>query len=156
MTETRRMFCGLCHPWCGARLWVEDGRAVKVEGDPDHPISRGRLCARGRLLVDHLYHPARLNYPLKRTGERGANQWQRLPWDQALDEVGERLASLRDQHGWWSPERSGAEPELFGVFESTANVLCPDGAKFCSPEIGSWPHSALPCRVEREAARRGH
>jgi anaerobic selenocysteine-containing dehydrogenase len=66
-------------------LVIEDGRAVKVEGDPDHPISRGRLCARGRLLVDHLYHPARLNYPLKRLGERGANQWQRLSWDQALD-----------------------------------------------------------------------
>jgi len=55
------------------------------------------------------------------------------------------------QHGWWFPERSGAEPELFGVFESNANVLCPDDAGFCSPEIGGWPHTALLCRVEREA-----
>jgi anaerobic selenocysteine-containing dehydrogenase len=54
------------------------------------------------------------------------------------------------QHGWWFPERSGAEPELFGVFESNANVLCPDDRKFCSPEIGSWPHTALLCRVERD------
>jgi len=99
MTETRRTFCGLCHPRCGVRLRVEDGRAVAVEGDPDHPISRGRLCARGRLLIDHLYHPARLNFPLKRTGARGANEWQRLSWDQALDEVAERLASLRDRYG---------------------------------------------------------
>jgi len=52
------------------------------------------------------------------------------------------------QHGWWFPERSGADPELFGVFESNANVLCPDAARFCSPEIGSWPHTALLCRVK--------
>ena len=54
------------------------------------------------------------------------------------------------QHGWWFPERDGKLPELFGVFESNANVLCPDGPEFCSPEIGSWPHSALFCRVEKE------
>lgn len=54
MMEIRRTYCGLCHPRCGALLQVEDGRAIKVEGDPDHPISRGRLCARGRLLVDPL------------------------------------------------------------------------------------------------------
>jgi len=47
------------------------------------------------------------------------------------------------QHGWWFPERLAAEPELFGVFESNANMLCPDEAEFCSPEIGSWPHTAL-------------
>jgi anaerobic selenocysteine-containing dehydrogenase len=56
------------------------------------------------------------------------------------------------QHGWWFPERPAAEPDLFGVFESNANMLCPDAAKFCSPEIGSWPHTALLCRVEREDA----
>jgi anaerobic selenocysteine-containing dehydrogenase len=55
------------------------------------------------------------------------------------------------QHGWWFPERSAAEPELFGVFESNANMLCPDAAKFCSPEIGGWPHTALLCRVEPDA-----
>jgi anaerobic selenocysteine-containing dehydrogenase len=56
------------------------------------------------------------------------------------------------QHGWWFPERPAAEPELFGVFASNANMLCPDSAKFCSPEIGSWPHTALLCRVEPQAA----
>jgi anaerobic selenocysteine-containing dehydrogenase len=65
-------------------------------------------------------------------------------------EVDPRMADA--QHGWWFPERPAAEPELFGVFESNANVLCPDGAEFCSPEIGGWPHTALLCRVEREAA----
>jgi anaerobic selenocysteine-containing dehydrogenase len=64
------------------------------------------------------------------------------------DAVDRRMVDV--QHGWWFPERSGADPELFGVFQSNANVLCPDAAKFCSPEIGSWPHTALLCRVEPE------
>ena len=58
-----------------------------------------------------------------------------------------RMADL--QHGWWFPERSGTLPELFGVFESNANMLCPMDHEHCSPEVGSWPHSALLCRVEK-------
>lgn len=53
------------------------------------------------------------------------------------------------QHGWWFPERRQELPELFGVYESNANILCPMEPEFCSPEIGSWPHSALLCRVEK-------
>jgi anaerobic selenocysteine-containing dehydrogenase len=64
------------------------------------------------------------------------------------DTVDLRMADV--DHGWWFPERSEEEPELFGVFESNANILCPDGSEFCSPEIGSWPYSALLCRVIKE------
>jgi anaerobic selenocysteine-containing dehydrogenase len=63
------------------------------------------------------------------------------------DRVHVRMADA--DHGWWFPEREQAEPNLFGVFESNANILCPDGSEFCSPEIGSWPHTALLCRVEK-------
>ena len=52
-------------------------------------------------------------------------------------------------HGWWFPERKGDVSKLFGVFESNANMLCPDGAEFCNPEIGGWPHTALLCRIEK-------
>jgi hypothetical protein len=55
-------------------------------------------------------------------------------------------------HGWWFPERKEEDSELFGVFESNANVLCPDGAEFCNPEIGGWPHTALLCRIEKESS----
>ena len=61
------------------------------------------------------------------------------------DTVDMRMADA--DHGWWFPEREQADPSLFGVFESNANILCPDGSEFCSPEIGSWPHTALLCRV---------
>jgi anaerobic selenocysteine-containing dehydrogenase len=64
--------------------------------------------------------------------------------------VDPRMADV--DHGWWFPERKEAKPELFGVFDSNANILCPDGPEFCNPEIGGWPHTALLCRVEKENA----
>jgi anaerobic selenocysteine-containing dehydrogenase len=101
-------------------LRAADGRAIKVEADPNHRFSRGRLCARGPLLIDHLYHPERLNYPLKRCGERGANQWQRISWDQAPDEGAGRLASLRDRHG----------PETLAFTHGTHRTYHWDGRRF--------------------------
>ncbi len=99
MIETRRSYCGLCHPRCGLVLEMENGKAVRVKGDPDHPISRGRICERGRLMPEHVYHTDRLNYPLKRRGARGSGQWERIGWDQALDEVSAKLARLREEYG---------------------------------------------------------
>jgi len=99
MTETRRSYCGLCHPRCGTLLHFENDRVVKVTGDPNHPVTRGAICPRARLMPEHLYHQDRLNYPLKRVGGKGGGKWQRLTWDQALDEVAEKLVALRDRHG---------------------------------------------------------
>ena len=99
MTERRRTYCGLCHLRCGLILEIDNGRAVKVSGDSKHPISRGRICSRGKLILDHVYHPDRLNYPLKRKGDRGSGQWERITWDQAIDEVADKLSCLRDKYG---------------------------------------------------------
>ncbi len=99
MSEVRRSYCGLCHPRCGTLLHIENGKVVKVTGDPDHPINKGNICERGRLMTDHLYHPDRLNYPLKRVGEKGEGKWERISWEQALDEVAEKLSKLRDEYG---------------------------------------------------------
>jgi len=63
------------------------------------------------------------------------------------DIVDPRMADA--DHGWWFPERREFDPDLFGFFDSNVNVLCPDSAGFCSPETGSWPHTALLCRVEK-------
>ncbi len=99
MTEIRKSYCGLCHPRCGTLLHIENGKIVKTTGDPDHPVTRGIICERGRLMPDHVHHEGRLNYPLKRKGTKGSGQWQRLTWDQALDEVAEKLSHLKDLHG---------------------------------------------------------
>ncbi|MGD9807203.1 MAG: molybdopterin-dependent oxidoreductase [Deferribacterales bacterium] len=99
MSEIRKSYCGLCHPRCGTLLHIEDGKVVKVTGDPEHPINRGSICERGRLMLDHLYHPDRINYPMKRVGEKGEGKWERISWDQALDEVAEKLQTLKDKYG---------------------------------------------------------
>lgn len=99
MTETRRSYCGLCHPRCGLLLEIDEGRVVGVKGDKDHPVTRGMVCPRAHLMIDHLYHPERINVPLKRAGERGEGKWLEVSWDQALDEVAEKLEALRGQYG---------------------------------------------------------
>jgi hypothetical protein len=53
------------------------------------------------------------------------------------------------EHGWWYLEQEGKMPSLFGAFESNANNLCPDDHKLVSKEIGTWPHTALLCRINR-------
>jgi anaerobic selenocysteine-containing dehydrogenase len=99
VSEIRRSYCGLCHPRCGTLLHIENGKVVKVTGDPDHPITQGAICERGRLMPDHIYHPQRLNYPLKRVGKKGEGRWQQVSWDQALDEVAEKLSGLKEKYG---------------------------------------------------------
>jgi thiosulfate reductase / polysulfide reductase chain A len=97
--EVRRSYCGLCHPRCGTLLHMKGGRVFEVSGDPDHPVNRGLICERGLLMPEHIYHPGRINHPLKRVGSRGEGKWQRVSWDQALNEVAGKLDLLRAKHG---------------------------------------------------------
>ena len=57
-----------CHGGCGVLAYIEDGKLVKIEGDPDHPWNQGRLCARCLAMTQYVYHPDRLTRPLKRVG----------------------------------------------------------------------------------------
>ncbi len=88
--------CQLCSTVCGIVGYVKDGRILKIEGNPNDPNSRGRLCARGQAALNHQYHPERLLYPLKRVGARGEGRWKRISWDQALDEIANRLRAVRE------------------------------------------------------------
>ncbi len=87
--------CQLCSTVCGIIGYVKDDRLIKVEGNPNDPNSRGHLCARGHAALNHLYHPERLLYPLKRVGSRGEGKWKRISWDEALDEIAAKLKSVR-------------------------------------------------------------
>jgi len=98
-SEIKKGWCGPCHVRCGMLVHFENGRAVKVQGDPDNRINRGALCRRGQLILEHLYNVSRLNYPLRRSGLRGEGKFQQLTWDQAMDEIAEKLSSLRDRYG---------------------------------------------------------
>ncbi|MDP2916301.1 MAG: molybdopterin-dependent oxidoreductase [Dehalococcoidia bacterium] len=88
-----------CHGGCGAKVYVKDGKVVKVEGDEDHPWSQGRLCPRALAMTQYMYHPDRIRYPMKRVGKRGEGKWERISWDEAYDTVEHRLKELRDKYG---------------------------------------------------------
>ena len=98
-TIVHKSVCRSCHGGCGALLHVRDGQLVKIEGDRDSPLNHGRLCPIGTVTVDLVNHPDRLKYPQRRIGPRGSGQWQRISWDEALDEISERLLAIRKEFG---------------------------------------------------------
>ncbi len=98
-TTVLKSVCRSCHGGCGVLLHVRDDRLVKVEGDRESPLNHGRLCPIGTCTLDIVYHPDRLKYPLRRAGARGAGQWERISWDQALDEISRRLLAIREEFG---------------------------------------------------------
>ena len=88
-----------CHGGCGVLAHIKDGKLVKIEGDPDHPMNQGRLCARALAMTQYVDHPDRLRYPVKRTGKRGENKWQRITWAEAFDLIEEKMNTIREEHG---------------------------------------------------------
>ncbi len=88
-----------CHNACGVLLYTKDNKLEKVEGDPLSPFVNGRLCMRCLDLVEAVNHPDRLKYPLRRAGERGENKWERITWDEALDEVADRVRDIHERVG---------------------------------------------------------
>jgi anaerobic selenocysteine-containing dehydrogenase len=91
--------CSTCYGGCGVLAHLKGGNVVKIEGDPDHPNNRGQLCPKGLSGIELLYHPQRLNYPMKRAGKKGEGKWQRISWDEALDTIAERLTQFKNQYG---------------------------------------------------------
>jgi anaerobic selenocysteine-containing dehydrogenase len=94
--------CFNCESGCGLLAYVdrEDLSIRKLEGNPAHPGSRGRNCAKGPATINQLNDPERILYPLKRTGERGGGGWRRVSWDEALDDIAGRIrkAIIEDRH----------------------------------------------------------
>ena len=88
-----------CHGGCGVLAHIKDGKLVKIEGDPDHPMNQGRLCARALAMTQYIDHPDRLRYPVKCTGRRGENKWQRITWADAFDLIEEKMNKIREEHG---------------------------------------------------------
>ncbi len=85
--------CFNCEAACGLLAYVdkETGRIKKFEGNPTHPGSRGRLCAKGPAVINQIEDPDRILYPLRRAGKRGEGKWQRVSWDEVLETFGKRV-----------------------------------------------------------------
>ena len=88
-----------CESGCGLLAYVdkETFEVRKFEGNPAHPGSRGRNCAKGPATHNQIYDPERILYPLKRVGKRGEGKWERISWDQALKEVGAKMRESRQR-----------------------------------------------------------
>ena len=85
--------CFNCEANCGLVAWIdkETGEIHKLEGNPHHPASRGRNCAKGPATLNQIHDPERILHPLRRRGPRGSGQWEQVSWDDALDDIGDRI-----------------------------------------------------------------
>jgi anaerobic selenocysteine-containing dehydrogenase len=88
-----------CPDTCAVITEIQDGRAVRISGHPDHPVTRGWLCAKVRPYLDHVYHPERLLQPMRRVGPKGSGQWQPVSWADALGEIASRWKEIIAHEG---------------------------------------------------------
>lgn len=88
-----------CPDTCAMLVHVEDGRAVRVQGDPDHPVTRGFLCTKVNRYVERSYHPDRVLHPLRRVGPKGSGEYERATWNEAIEEIARRLQRTIADHG---------------------------------------------------------
>ncbi|GIO86480.1 putative oxidoreductase YoaE [Paenibacillus faecis] len=88
-----------CPDTCGLLLHKENGKIVKVTGNPDHPITQGAICNKVRNMTERVYHPERVLYPLRRVGRKGEGKFERISWDEALAEIADRYRKLIKEHG---------------------------------------------------------
>ena len=88
-----------CPDTCVMTVDVEDGRAVGIGGDPEHRFTAGFLCAKVNQYLDRVYSPDRILHPLRRVGKKGEGRFERITWDQALDEIAARFRDVIARHG---------------------------------------------------------
>jgi anaerobic selenocysteine-containing dehydrogenase len=143
-TKTIRTVCRECRSDCGMLVHIRGGRAIKVEIAPDPPKSMDKLCLRAELGLERLYHPARLQYPQKRVGERGEGKWQRISWDEALDTIAREFTNAK--------ERYGAESVALakGFYDRHADFVARLGNVFGTPNVTSIDNTCyIPSAVGR-------
>jgi len=93
-----RTFCGkMCGASCGIIVTTEEGRIVKVEGDPDYPPTKGYFCVKGKAITELIYHPDRLTKPLRKVGPRGSGQWEEITAGEAVSHIADKLRNV--SHG---------------------------------------------------------
>ncbi|HDR9273611.1 TPA: molybdopterin oxidoreductase family protein [Burkholderia vietnamiensis] len=94
-TQIARAVCPHdCPDTCAMRVTVENGKAIKVTGDPEHPPTQGVLCTKVSRYADRVHHPDRLTVPLKRIGAKGEGRFAPITWNEAFDEIGRRLGEI--------------------------------------------------------------
>ena len=128
--------CHGCTNCCPVRVYTEDGRVVKIEGDPDGPLNKGGVCLKCLSQIQTVYSPRHVLHPMKRVGERGENRWEAISWEEAVDLAGEQIATAVKKYGpyayWHARGGGGAYIEwetsgldyTFGGCNSLASGAC--------------------------------
>ncbi|WP_022977001.1 molybdopterin-containing oxidoreductase family protein [Nevskia ramosa] len=83
-----------CPDTCSMRVLVQDGKVTGVQGNPVHPFTQGRLCAKTNHYQERVYHADRILHPLRRTGPKGSGEFERISWDEALATIGEKWRAI--------------------------------------------------------------
>lgn len=101
MEEEKKVFsqCRACHLNCATYATVKNGRLEKVEAVPREEGGHGRICLRGMAGPQFLYSPSRVRYPLRRAGKRGEGKWERISWDEAVNEIAEKIYAMSQKYG---------------------------------------------------------
>ena len=136
-----------CHEGCQVIFYTdEDGKLVKVEGDPNSPFNQGRLCMRCLELPELVNHESRLRYPLKRAGERGEDKWERVTWDEAYDLIEEKVRRFQRESG---PE---SIISMIGTGRNVSQVIAHNQyANFGGPDLTLCFLSGDSCMLPRTA-----
>ncbi|AGY74842.1 molybdopterin-containing oxidoreductase family protein [Clostridium autoethanogenum] len=117
-TKIVRTCCRACISNCGVIAHVKNGRVIKLEGDPENPMNKGSMCAKGLSGIQALYNPNRNKYPMLRVGKRGENKWKRISWDEAIDILANKLMETREKYGAEAVICStggGGNPEFWSI-----------------------------------------
>ncbi len=116
--KTIKTACRACISNCGVIATVKNGRVIHLEGNPEDPMSKGHMCAKGLSGIQALYNPNRNKYPLVRVGARGENKWKRITWTTAIDTIAHKLMAARRDYGAESVFCStggGGNPEFWSI-----------------------------------------
>ena len=115
-----KTLCRACVARCAAIATVENGRVVKLEGNSEDGTTHGGLCAKGLAGIQALYNPNRNKYPMRRVGERGGNQWERISWEEAINA---HVAGLKSNYGY--------------------SITYSHAMKYCPPNYDHWFNATL-------------
>lgn len=96
----KKTCCSQCSNHCATQVHIDkNGRILKVQPDEQSPFGKGGLCIKSSIATEFHDYPGRFNFPLKRVGKRGEGKWQPISWDQALDEIAQKIGQIRHEYG---------------------------------------------------------
>ena len=161
--EFKTTTCYMCACRCGIKVWLQDGQIRYIQGNPEHPVNQGVLCAKGSAGIMQHYSPARLNKPLLRVGERGSGEFREISWDEAMSLAVSWLKPLRENNpdqlafftgrdqsqaltGWWAQQFGTINYAAHGGFCSVnmaAGGLYTVGGSFWEFGEPDWDRTEL-------------